>query len=284
MRIEGQRQSTNIEDRRGMRMGGPVGIGGGGIGTIIIVLIISWLTGVNPLSLLNMTGGGPSTAPQESEVPTGSGGDDPQSRFISVVLADMEDTWTEVFAKSGERYQPPVLVLFNEMVQSACGSASSATGPFYCPGDRKVYLDLSFFRELDQNFGAPGDFAQAYVVAHEVGHHVQNVLGVNAQVSRLQQQASRDDANALSVRLELQADCYAGVWGHYAARQDMLDPGDVDEGLRAAAAIGDDRLQRQSQGRVVPESFTHGSSEQRAQWLRQGLSNGRIEDCDTFRK
>ena len=183
----------------------------------------------------------------------------------------------------GERYQPPVLVLFNEMVQSACGSASSATGPFYCPGDRKVYLDLSFFRELDENFGAQ-DFAQAYVVAHEVGHHVQNVLGVNAQVSRLQQQASRADANALSVRLELQADCYAGVWGHYAARQDMLDPGDVDEGLRAAAAIGDDRLQRQSQGRVVPESFTHGSSEQRAQWLRQGLSNGRIEDCDTFRK
>jgi uncharacterized protein len=284
MRIEGQRQSTNIEDRRGMRMGGPVGIGGGGIGTIIIVLIISWLTGVNPLSLLNMTGGGPATAPQESEVPTGTGGDDPQSRFISVVLADMEDTWTEVFAKSGERYQPPVLVLFNEMVESACGSASSATGPFYCPSDRKVYLDLSFFRELDQNFGAPGDFAQAYVVAHEVGHHVQNVLGVNAQVSRLQQQASRADANALSVRLELQADCYAGVWGHYAARQDMLDPGDVDEGLRAAAAIGDDRLQRQSQGRVVPESFTHGSSEQRAQWLRQGLSNGRIEDCDTFRK
>ena len=186
------------------------------------------------------------------------------------------------FCEGRHRYQPPVLVLFNETVQSACGSASAATGPFYCPADSKVYLDLSFFRELDQNFGAPGDFAQAYVVAHEVGHHVQNVLGVNAQVSRLQQQASRADANQLSVRLELQADCYAGVWGHYAARQDMLEPGDVDEGLRAAAAIGDDRLQRQSQGRVVPESFTHGSSEQRAQWLRQGLSNGRIEDCDTF--
>ena len=196
----------------------------------------------------------------------------------------MEDTWTELFKQGGERYQPPVLVLFNDAVQSACGSASSATGPFYCPGDRKVYLDLSFFRELEQNFGAPGDFAQAYVVAHEVGHHVQNELGINAQVSRLQQQASQTDANALSVRLELQADCYAGVWGHHAARQNMLDPDDVDEGLKAAAAIGDDRLQRQSQGRVVPESFTHGSSAQRAEWLRRGLTSGRIEDCDTFRK
>jgi predicted metalloprotease len=282
MRIEGQRQSSNIEDRRGMRMGGPVGIGGGGIGTILIILLISWLTGVNPLSLLDMSGGAPTSAP--SEVPTGSGGDDPQSRFISVVLADMEDTWTEIFAKAGERYQLPVLVLFNDAVQSACGSASSATGPFYCPADSKVYLDLSFFRELDQNFGAPGDFAQAYVVAHEVGHHVQNVLGVNQQVSRLQQQVSKTEANQLSVRLELQADCYAGIWGHYASRQDLLDPGDVDEGLQAAAAIGDDRLQRQSQGRVVPESFTHGSSQQRAEWLRRGLSNGRIEDCDTFQR
>lgn len=267
-----------------MRMGGPVGMGGGGIGMIVIILLISWLTGTNPLSLLSMsdgmTGG---SAPVES-VPTGTGGNDPESRFISVVLADMEDTWADLFRQGGERYQPPVLVLFNDMVQSACGSASSATGPFYCPGDRKVYLDLSFFRELEQNFGAPGDFAQAYVVAHEVGHHVQNELGINAQVSRLQQRASQVEANALSVRLELQADCYAGVWGHHAARQDMLDPDDVDEGLRAAAAIGDDRLQRQSQGRVVPESFTHGTSEQRAQWLRQGLTSGRVEDCDTFRK
>jgi predicted metalloprotease len=194
----------------------------------------------------------------------------------------MEETWTEIFARAGDRYEPPVLVLFNDTVQSACGSATAATGPFYCPADRKVYLDLSFFRELDQNFGAPGDFAQAYVVAHEVGHHIQNLLGVNAQVARLQQQVSKAEANALSVRLELQADCYAGVWGHYAARQDMLEPGDAEEGLRAAAAIGDDRLQRQSQGRVVPESFTHGSSEQRMEWLRRGLASGRIEDCDTF--
>ena len=264
-------------------MGGPVGLGGGGIGTILIVLLISWFTGVNPLSLLQMTGGGPSEAPTESSVPTGSVGNDPQAKFIGAVLGDMEETWTEIFAKSGERYQPPVLVLFNDAVQSACGSASSATGPFYCPADSKVYLDLSFFRELDQNFGAPGDFAQAYVVAHEVGHHIQNVLGVNQQVQRLQQQGSKAQANSLSVRLELQADCYAGVWGHFAARQDMLDQGDVDEGLKAAAAIGDDRLQRQSQGRVVPESFTHGSSEQRAFWLRQGLSSGAIDQCDTFK-
>jgi predicted metalloprotease len=264
-----------------MRMGGPVGIGGG-IGTILIVLVISWLTGVNPLALLQLTGG-ITDEPAQTQVETGAAGEDPQSKFIGAVLGDMEDTWSQIFSAAGERYQPPVLVLFEQAVQSACGSASAATGPFYCPADRKVYLDLSFFRELDQRFGAPGDFAQAYVVAHEVGHHVQNLLGVNAQVSRLQQQASRAEANALSVRLELQADCYAGLWGHYAARQNLLDPGDVDEGLRAAAAIGDDRLQGETQGRVVPESFTHGTSEQRAEWLRQGLTSGRIEECDTFR-
>jgi uncharacterized protein len=282
MRIEGERQSSNIEDRRGMRMGGPVGIGGGGIGTILVVLVISWLTGVNPLSLLQVTGG-QDGAPAQEEVPTGTGGNDPQSQFISRILGDLEDTWGDVFSKAGQRYQEPVLVLFNNAVQSACGSASSATGPFYCPADRKVYLDLSFFRELDERFGAPGDFAQAYVVAHEVGHHVQNLLGVNEQVSNFQQRASRADANQLSVRLELQADCYAGVWGHYAARQDLLDPQDADEGLRAAAAIGDDRLQSQTQGRVVPESFTHGSSQQRVEWLRRGLASGQMEDCDTFR-
>lgn len=263
-----------------MRMGGPVGLGGGGIGTIVIVLLISWLTGANPLSLLQMSGGGP--APAE-EVPTGSSGNDPQSLFISQALGDMEETWSDLFAKGGDRYQEPVLVLFERGVQSGCGNASSATGPFYCPADRKVYLDLSFFRELDERFGAPGDFAQAYVVAHEVGHHVQNLLGVNAEVSRLQQQASQADANQLSVRLELQADCYAGIWGHYAGQQGYLQQGDVDEGLQAAAAIGDDRLQRQSGGRVVTESFTHGTSAQRAEWLRRGLSSGRVEECDTFR-
>ncbi|MEZ5288820.1 MAG: neutral zinc metallopeptidase [Vicinamibacterales bacterium] len=281
MRLENQRQSSNVEDRRGMRMGGPVGVGGGGIGMIVLILIVSWLTGTNPLSLLQMTGGGPANGPAPAN--TAPPPDDAQSIFIKRVLGDLEETWTAIFADAGERYPAPVLVLFTDAVQSGCGAASAATGPFYCPADSKVYLDLSFFRELDERFGAPGDFAQAYVVAHEVGHHVQNVLGVNAEVTRLQQRASEAQANALSVRMELQADCYAGVWGHHAARQNLLEPGDVDEGLRAAAAIGDDRLQRQAQGRVSPESFTHGTSEQRATWLRQGLSSGRIEDCDTFR-
>jgi predicted metalloprotease len=282
MRIEGERQSSNIEDRRGMRMGGPVGLGGGGIGTILVVLVISWLTGVNPLTLLQLSGG-QDGAPAQEEVPTSTAGNDPQSKFIGAILGDLEDTWGDIFSKDGQRYQQPVLVLFNNAVQSACGSASSATGPFYCPADHKLYLDLSFFKDLDERFGAPGDFAQAYVVAHEVGHHVQNLLGVNEQVSNLQQRAAKADANQLSVRLELQADCYAGVWGHYAAQQNILEPGDAEEGLRAAAAIGDDRLQRQTQGRVVPESFTHGSSQQRVEWLRRGLTSGRVEDCDTFR-
>jgi uncharacterized protein len=282
MRLENERQSTNIEDRRGRRMGGPVGIGGGGIGMVLIILLVSWLTGTNPLSLLQMTEGVPTQGPA-ARVPTGTAGDDPQSQFIGAVLGDLEDTWGEIFARAGERYQPPVLVLFDGQVQSACGFASAAAGPFYCPADSKVYLDLSFFRELDEQFGAPGDFAQAYVVAHEVGHHVQNLLGVNEQVTRLQRQSSEAEANALSVRLELQADCFAGLWGHFAQRQNILEPGDVDEGLRAAAAIGDDRIQRRTQGQVVPESFTHGSSEQRAEWLRRGLNSGQIGDCDTFR-
>lgn len=280
MRLGDQRQSTNVEDRRGRRVRGPIGLGGGGLGMILVVLVISWLTGTNPLSLLQMTGGMPGEGTEVASGPPPA--DDAQSIFIKQVLGDLEETWGQIFAQAGERYPAPALVLFSDAVQSACGSASAATGPFYCPADSKVYLDLSFFRELDERFGAPGDFAQAYVVAHEVGHHVQNVLGVNAEVSRLQQRASQVEANALSVKLELQADCYAGVWGHHAARQDMLEPGDVDEGLRAAAAIGDDRLQRQAQGRVVPESFTHGTSAERAQWLRQGLTSGRLEDCDTF--
>jgi len=282
MRLENERQSTNIEDRRGRRMGGRVGVGGGGIGMIVIILLVSWLTGTNPLSLLQMTGGVPAGEAPADSVPTGTAGEDPQSKFIGAIVGDLEDTWGEIFARAGERYQPPVLVLFDGQVQSACGFASAATGPFYCPADSKVYLDLSFFRELDEQFAAPGDFAQAYVVAHEVGHHVQNLLGVNEQVTRLQRQSSEAQANALSVRLELQADCFAGLWGHFAERQNILEPGDVDEGLRAAAAIGDDRIQRRTQGQVVPESFTHGSSEQRAEWLRRGLSSGQVGDCDTF--
>jgi predicted metalloprotease len=281
MRWESERRSSNIEDRRGMRGAGPA-IGFGGIGTIIVVLLISFLTGTNPLSLLQMTDSLSPGPAAPSSVPTGAPSGDPAAEFVAAVLGDTEETWGRVFAASGDPYEEPVLVLFENQVQSACGFTSAAVGPFYCPGDRKVYLDLSFFRELDQRFGAPGDFAQAYVVAHEVGHHVQNLLGLSSRVSQLQQRSSEAQANALSVRLELQADCLAGVWGHHANRQQLLEEGDVEEGLQAAASIGDDRLQRQSGGYVSPESFTHGSSQQRVEWLRRGLSSGRIEDCDTF--
>jgi predicted metalloprotease len=202
--------------------------------------------------------------------------------MVAAVLADTEDTWTNMFAQRRATYEPPVLVLFEDSVRSACGMASSAVGPFYCPADRKVYLDLSFFRELDRRFGAPGDFAQAYVVAHEIGHHIQTLLGLSSRVHNARARASEAEANELSVRQELQADCYAGLWGHHAGRRDWLEEGDVEEGLRAAAAIGDDRLQKQGQGYVVPESFTHGSSEQRQRWLRRGLQTGDIDQCDTF--
>ena len=276
MRWEGGRRSTNIEDRRGLGAGT---IGAGGIGTLLLVLAVSCLTGTNPLALLNMV---EEVAPQQTQtVPTGAPANDPQAEFIAVVLADTEETWGRVFSAAGRQYREPVLVLFEDSVRSACGSASAASGPFYCPGDQKVYLDLSFFRELDRRFGAPGDFAQAYVVAHEIGHHVQTLLGINRQVQEAQQgSGSRAGANALSVKLELQADCFAGVWGHHASKKQLLDSGDVDEGLSAAAAIGDDRL---TGGRVSPESFTHGTSQQRGQWLRQGLQTGDINSCDTFR-
>ena len=277
MRWETGRRSTNVEDRRGM--GGAGMIGGGGIGMLILVLLVSFITGTNPLELLQ----------QMPEAPAGQTGpagpppaDDQQAQMVSAVLADTEDTWRQIFAQNGSQYQEPALVLFDGSVQSACGMASSAVGPFYCPADQKVYVDLSFFRDLDQRFGAPGDFAQAYVVAHEVGHHVQTLLGVSRKVNQMRQRASEAQANQLSVLQELQADCYAGVWGSHAARRDWLEEGDVDEGLRAAAAIGDDRLQKQSQGYVVPESFTHGSSEQRQEWLRRGLQTGDIRQCDTF--
>jgi predicted metalloprotease len=281
MKWEGGRRSSNIEDRRGMSAGT---IGGGGVGMLLIVLAVSCLTGTNPLTLLQMA---EEVNPgQAQSVPTGAPSGDPAAEFVSVVLGTTEDTWNQVFKAAGKSYQAPVLVMFEDSVQSACGNASSASGPFYCPADQKVYLDLSFFRELDRRFGAPGDFAQAYVVAHEVGHHVQNLLGINRQVSQAQRQGSQSGANALSVQLELQADCFAGIWGNHAGRQRMpdgqplLDTGDIDEGLAAAAAIGDDRL---TKGRVSPESFTHGTSEQRARWLRQGLTSGDINSCDTFR-
>ena len=276
MRGEEGRRSTNVEDRRGIGVGT---IGGGGIGMLLLVLAVSCLTGVNPLALLQIVE--ENQPAQTQSVPTGAPANDPAAEFVSVVLADTEETWTRVFANAGKQYREPVLVLFNDAVQSACGGASAASGPFYCPSDQKVYLDLSFFRELDQRFGAPGDFAQAYVVAHEVGHHVQHLLGIDRQVREGQQQSyGRAGANALSVALELQADCLAGVWGNHAGKKNLLDADDVDEGLRAAAAIGDDRL---TKGRVSPESFTHGTSEQRARWLRQGLSSGDINSCDTFR-
>ena len=276
MRWQGRAGSGNVEDRRGMGMALPVG---GGIGGLVLLLLFSALTGTNPIDIIN-------SSPPASESTGTTGSDslenDPQAQFVSVVLKDTEDVWNEVFRQRGADYQEPRLVLFTDATQSGCGVGQSAMGPFYCPNDQKVYLDLSFFRDLDARFGAPGDFAQAYVVAHEVGHHVQTLTGTSQRVHAMQQQTGQREGNQLSVRLELQADCYAGIWGHYAAQQNLLDPGDAEEGLRAAAAIGDDRLQRQSQGRVVPESFTHGSSDQRVSWLRRGLDSGRLESCDTF--
>jgi predicted metalloprotease len=276
MRWQGRRGSGNIQDRRGMGMGLPLG---GGIGGIVVLLLVSALTGTNPLDLINAGGG----APGGTTGTTGAPADDPQAQFISVVLADTEDTWGQIFQQQGASYAPPTLVLFTGATQSACGVGREEMGPFYCPADRNVYLDLSFFQQLDQQFGAPGDFAQAYVVAHEVGHHIQTITGLSEQVGAARQNArSQAEANALSVRQELQADCYAGVWGYYAGQRGLLEPGDTEEGLGAASAIGDDTLQRQAQGRVVPESFTHGSSEERMRWFRRGLESGSIDACNTF--
>jgi len=273
MKWQGRTGSGNVSDRRGMGMALPVG---GGIGGLVLLLLFSALTGQNPADIIST---------QSSEEAVGTNGvpaDDPQAEFVSVVLKDTEDTWSEIFRERGQDYQEPTLVLFTQATQSACGLGQSAMGPFYCPNDQQVYLDLSFFEELETRFGAPGDFAQAYVVAHEVGHHVQTVTGTSERVTAARQRSSEREGNALSVRQELQADCYAGVWGHYAAQRGLLEPGDAEEGLRAAAAIGDDRIQRQTQGRVVPESFTHGSSDDRVRWLRRGLDSGRMEGCDTF--
>ena len=283
MRWEGQRESQNIEDRRGMgaaRSGAGLGLGG-----LVLVLAVSFFTGTNPLTLLNILNGVQEIAvPPEPEqpVPTGAPHDE-LGKFAAVVLADTEDTWRTLLPRMGRTYEEPHLVLFTGAVRSACGTASSAVGPFYCPGDHKVYLDLSFFHELAQRLGAPGDFAQAYVIAHEIGHHIQNLLGIAERITRLQQRSSTAERNALSVRMELQADCLAGVWGYHARQnRKLIEPGDFEAGLRAAAAIGDDRLQKMGQGYVQPERWTHGSSEQRMTWLRRGLQSGDPSACDTL--
>ena len=276
MRLDQEGQSSNVEDRRGMRMSR--GLAGGGIGTIAIVLI-GLFFGIDPSVLLQ---GNIDSAPPTQETRQ-EGGNDEMRQFVSSVLASTERTWGEIFRRHGEEYQEPKLVLFSGAVESACGFAQSASGPFYCPQDKRVYIDLEFFRELRDRFKAPGDFAQAYVIAHEIGHHVQNQLGVMKKAGELQSRAGRAQANAVSVRVELQADCLAGIWAGTANRdRKILEEGDVEEGLNAATQIGDDRIQKRTQGYVVPEGFTHGSAEQRVRWFRRGLESRDLNQCDTF--
>jgi len=280
MRWKTGRRSSNIEDRRGRRAAGGTAFKGG-VGTVVLVLALAYFLGIDPQVLLQLQQGGGQAEIVEDYQPT------PQEAqladFVSVVLADTEDTWQEIFRQSGRGYEEPALVLFSGAVRSACGMASAAMGPFYCPADRKVYIDLAFFADLRRQHGAPGDFAQAYVIAHEVGHHVQTLLGISDQVRSAQQGLGRADANALSVQQELQADCFAGVWGNHAERsRQVLEEGDIEEALNAASAIGDDRLQKQAQGYVVPESFTHGTSKQRVEWFRRGIESGDFERCNTF--
>lgn len=274
----GRRESDNVEDRRGVSPGGLAV--GGGLGTVVILLIATFL-GVDPRAILDQTGG-EEPAPTTRTARPVSPAEDDLKRFVSVVLADTEEVWTGIFSQTGKQYRDPTLVLFTDRVQSACGMAGSASGPFYCPSDQKVYIDLSFYRDMKERLGAPGDFAQAYVIAHEVGHHVQRLLGISDRVHSAQSRTSEREANDLSVRLELQADFFAGVWASQAKNKGFLEEGDVEEALGAANAIGDDRLQRQSQGRVVPDSFTHGTSEQRVRWFRKGLETGDIRQGDTF--
>jgi uncharacterized protein len=275
-----QRESSNVEDQRGFGGGGGGLAIGGGLGTLVII-VLALLFGVDPRALLN-----PSSDDSGVNAPAGQpanpAAEDDTTKFSKVVLADTEDVWRDQFQKMGRQYHDPTMVLYSGSVQTACGGASAAVGPFYCPGDQKVYLDLSFFEELRQRFGAPGDFAQAYVIAHEVGHHVQDELGITRKVDAMRARMSESQANALSVRVELQADFFAGVWAHYIQQKGYLETGDIDEALRAASAIGDDRLQRQSRGYVVPDSFTHGTSEQRVRWFRKGFETGDIRQGDTF--
>lgn len=278
MKWKGRNKSTNVEDRRGSGLGmGGKSIIGGGFG--IVALIIYMLFGGNPGDILNQTAViNPSAGPAYTQTAE----EQALAEFVSVVLADTEYVWEDIFAGENRQYQKPTLVLYSDYVQSACGTAGSSTGPFYCPGDSKVYVDLSFYKQLQTTFNAPGDFAMAYVIAHEVGHHVQNQLGVMAEVQQVQARVNKADANELSVRLELQADYLAGVWAHYAENMNILEPGDIEEAMNAASAVGDDRIQKQSQGYVVPDSFTHGTSEQRMRWFMKGFETGDLSQWDTF--
>lgn len=290
MKLDGQRESDNVEDVRGMGGGGrrlPVGGRGMGIGTIVIALVASYVLGINPMTVLNMLSGGggavsqaPMPSPDQRTTP---GQPDPASRFVSQVLATTEDVWHAQFTQRGAQYKPPVLQIFRDSTSTACGEGQAAMGPFYCPADHKVYIDLGFYDTLRERLGAPGDFAQAYVIAHEVGHHVQNLQGTSAKLDQMRRQMSEVQYNAMSVRLELQADCYAGIWAHdtQSAKQ-LMEQGDLEEALNAAAQIGDDALQHKSQGRVAPESFTHGTSEQRMRWFKRGFDSGDMAQCNTF--
>jgi len=281
VRWEDERRSENVEDERGSSYGGGIKWAGGGIGAVVVV-VIALLMGVDPSQLLQQVPSSTAVAPSTGPVRS-SPEEDRLKDFVSTVLASTEDTWGELFKANQRKYVDPKLVLFSGAVHSACGFAQAAVGPFYCPADQKVYIDLSFYQDLRNRFHAPGDFAEAYVIAHEVGHHVQNLLGISERVHAAQQRASESQANALSVRVELQADCLAGVWANRANRERrILDPGDVEEGLNAAAQIGDDRMQMRARGYVSPESFTHGSSQQRVRWFKRGLESGSTNSCDTF--
>ncbi len=288
MRWEGNRESSNVEDRRGEGGGGGGGfsIGGGGlsIGAVVIALVGGAIFGINPLTILGMLGGDGGPAPQSQQAPAPAPpANDPMAKFVSTVLADTEDVWTQLFKQGGANYVNPKLVLFRGAVRTSCGQGQAAMGPFYCPADQKVYIDLDFYQTLKTRLGAPGDFAQAYVIAHEVGHHVQNLLGIADKAEQARGRASPAEANAMSVRMELQADCFAGVWANHANEsRKILEQGDVEEAMNAAAKIGDDALQKGRGGAVMPESFTHGTSAQRQRWFNTGLTSGSVKACDTF--
>ena len=315
MRWKGRRRSTNVKDIRGSGGGGGMGLPGGigrsggfrlptgggrrqagggfGIGTLVIIGIVLWFLGINPLTLLGGLGGGlgqgtgptmtPKTSAPRFDRTAGTGGkEDEMRQFVETIIGSTEEVWSGIFKSYGKKYQPPELVIFRGQVRSACGFASAASGPFYCPGDRKAYIDFSFYDQLAKEFGAKGDFAQAYVLTHEIGHHVQNVLGILPQFNRMRQRMGKVEANQMSIKVELQADCFAGVWGYYVQREGWLDKGDLEEALVAANQIGDDTIQRRTQGYVVPESFNHGTSEQRKKWFKRGFDTGRMESCDTF--